>query len=37
MDPIERLLAERECERLVYAYCHLIDHGEAGEVGDLFT
>jgi SnoaL-like domain len=37
MDSIERLLIERECERLVYAYCHLIDHGEAGQVGDLFT
>jgi hypothetical protein len=37
MDPIERLLAERECERLIYAYCHLIDHGSAAKVGDLFT
>lgn len=37
MDPIERLLAERECERLVYRYCHLVDHGEAAKVADLFT
>ena len=37
MDPMQRLLAERECERLVYRYCHLIDHGEAAKVSDLFT
>ena len=37
MDPMERLLAERECERLIYRYCHLIDHGEAAKVSDLFT
>ena len=37
MDPIERLLAERECERLIYRYCHLVDHGEAAKVAELFT
>jgi ketosteroid isomerase-like protein len=37
MDPMERLLAERECERLIYRYCHLIDHGEAAKVCELFT
>lgn len=28
---------ERACERLVYAYCHVIDHGEAARVADLFA
>lgn len=37
MDSMERLLAERDCERLIYAYCHLIDHGEAAKVADLFA
>lgn len=37
MDDLERLMIERDCERLIYAYCHLIDHGEAGKVGDLFA
>lgn len=29
--------AERACERLVVAYSHLIDGGEAARVGELFT
>ena len=37
MDPIQRLLIERECERLIYSYCHVIDHGEATRVAELFT
>jgi len=37
MDPIERLLIERECERLVTLYCHYVDHGEAQRIADLFT
>lgn len=37
MEPIERLLIERECERLIYAYCHVVDHGEAARVADLFA
>ena len=37
MDAVQRLLIERECERLIYAYCHLIDHGEAARVADLFA
>jgi uncharacterized protein (TIGR02246 family) len=37
LDPIQCLLIERECERLVYRYCHVIDHGEAARVADLFT
>ena len=37
MNAIDRLLIERECERLVTTYCHVIDHGEAERVADLFT
>ena len=37
MDPTERMLIERECERLVTAYCHYVDHGEAATIADLFT
>jgi ketosteroid isomerase-like protein len=37
MEDLERLLIERECERLVTAYCHYVDHGEAARVADLFT
>lgn len=37
MDHIERLLIERECERLIYAYCHLVDHGEAARIAELFA
>ncbi|MCP4002794.1 MAG: nuclear transport factor 2 family protein [bacterium] len=37
MEDIERLLIERECERLVTAYCHYVDHGEAARIAELFT
>ena len=37
MDSLERLLIERECERLVMAYCHYIDGGRAKDVADLFS
>jgi ketosteroid isomerase-like protein len=37
MEAIERLSIERECERLVTAYCHYVDHGQAEQVADLFT
>lgn len=37
MDAMERLQIERACERLVARYSHLIDFGEAGRVGELFT
>ncbi|MGA0600974.1 nuclear transport factor 2 family protein [Caulobacter sp. KR2-114] len=37
MDDVERLLIERACARLVARYCHLVDHGEAERVADLFT
>jgi ketosteroid isomerase-like protein len=28
---------EAACQRLVVAYCHYVDHGEASKVADLFT
>lgn len=37
MDPVQRLLIERDCERLVVDYCHFVDHGEATRIADLFT
>ncbi len=35
--PSERALIERSCERLMVEYCHLVDHGEAARIADLFT
>lgn len=37
MNEIDRMMIERECERLVVAYTHLVDFGEAGKVAELFT
>jgi uncharacterized protein (TIGR02246 family) len=37
MDDTQRMLIERECDRLVTAYCHLVDHGKAAKVADLFS
>lgn len=37
MDANERMLIERDCERLVTAYCHYVDHGEASQIAELFT
>ena len=37
MDPLERLLAERACERLVYRYAQLLDLGRAEKVPELFV
>ena len=37
MTDIERLLIERECQRLVTDYCHLVDHGEAERIAELFS
>jgi hypothetical protein len=42
MDPLEqpaleRLLAERACERLVLGFVHRLDLGEPSSVADLFT
>jgi len=35
--PAERMQIERACERLMIEYCHLVDHGEAARLADLFT
>jgi hypothetical protein len=37
MDPIERLLAERACERLIVDFVHRLDLGEPASVAELFT
>ncbi|MCX5269636.1 nuclear transport factor 2 family protein [Streptomyces sp. NBC_00199] len=37
MDPLERLLAERACERLVVDFVHRLDLGEPSTVAELFT
>ena len=37
MDISERVLIERECERLVTLYCHYVDHGEAERIAELFA
>lgn len=34
---MERLLAERACERLVVDFVHRLDLGDPGSVADLFT
>lgn len=36
MDDLNRLLAERQCERLIVEYCRLVDFGRAAEIADLF-
>ncbi|MFF7788927.1 nuclear transport factor 2 family protein [Streptomyces sp. NPDC007991] len=37
MDPLERLLAERACERLIIDFVHRLDLGEPSCVAELFT
>ena len=38
MDPeLVKLLNERECERLISTYCHLVDFGKAPDIANLFT
>jgi hypothetical protein len=37
MDDVQRMLIERACERLQVEYCHLVDHGSAAGIADLFT
>jgi hypothetical protein len=39
MDPsqVERLLAERDCERLIVEYAHRLDLGQVERVADLFA
>ena len=33
----DRLNIEIACQRLVTAYCHYVDHGQASNIADLFT
>lgn len=37
MNEVERLLAERACERLLYDYCRCVDFGNASKMADLFV
>jgi hypothetical protein len=37
LDPTDRLLAERACERLIVEFVHKLDLGNPSEVADLFT
>jgi hypothetical protein len=37
MDDLERVLAERACERLIVDYCRLVDFGNAAGIAELFT
>lgn len=37
LDPTDRLLAERACERLIVEFVHKLDLGDPGGVADLFT
>jgi hypothetical protein len=37
MDAVERMIAERSCERLIVEYCRRVDFGSAGAIADLFT
>ncbi|MFI6345548.1 nuclear transport factor 2 family protein [Streptomyces sp. NPDC050560] len=36
-DPMERLLAERACERLIVEFVRRLDLGDPSDVADLFT
>lgn len=37
MNAEQRLLIERDCERLITQYCHFVDHDDAAKIADLFT
>jgi hypothetical protein len=37
LEPLERLLAERACERLIVDFVHRLDLGEPASVAELFT
>ncbi|MCX5157894.1 nuclear transport factor 2 family protein [Streptomyces sp. NBC_00264] len=37
LDPTDRLLAERACERLIIEFVHKLDLGDPGEVAELFV
>jgi len=36
-EALTRIVDERECERLILEYTHLVDFGRAPEIADLFT
>jgi uncharacterized protein (TIGR02246 family) len=36
-EAMNRLIAERACERLMYQYARFVDSGEAARIADLFT
>ncbi|MEI7030131.1 nuclear transport factor 2 family protein [Streptomyces pratensis] len=37
LDPLDRLIAERACERLIIQFVRTLDLGAPGEVAELFT
>lgn len=37
MSPVERMLAERACERIIVEFIHRLDLGDPGSVAELFT
>lgn len=37
LDPMQHLIAERACERLIVEFVRRLDLGDAGSVADLFT
>ncbi|MFI0906550.1 nuclear transport factor 2 family protein [Streptomyces sioyaensis] len=37
LDPLDRLIAERACERLIIEFVHKLDLGDPGDVSELFT
>ncbi|MEU9747984.1 nuclear transport factor 2 family protein [Streptomyces niveus] len=37
LDPADRLIAERACERLIVEFVHKLDLGDPGDVAALFT
>ncbi|MCW3011561.1 MAG: nuclear transport factor 2 family protein [Solirubrobacterales bacterium] len=37
MDDLQRIVAERACERLLVDYCRLVDFGQASRIANLFT
>ncbi len=37
MELLDRIAAERECERLTYRYCEAVDFGHASRLADVFA
>jgi SnoaL-like domain len=37
MDDLQRQSIEQACQRLATRYCHLVDHGRAADVAELFS